>query len=331
MELDRVAAQIVIENIRNAVPSKWAAKAEELRQLARDGREISLATYLSETDLELDDVYASNRSWSDLRADAGLGPEAKDAEEKAMRRACGRMLHIDDLDRIRAYRRFLKEETAPDFGALGARDQRLLRMLLASMTTSKTRSEALAQLWGREPVRRELLDLLEVLESRVSHVHTPIESPPNVPILIHARYTRDEILTGFGASGEVAAPDWREGVRWLESAQSDLFVFTLDKSADHFSPTTRYKDYAISPELIHWESQSRTSAASETGQRYQFHKQRGTTVHLFARLNNEERAFWYLGPADYVKHESETPMAITWRLHTSLPGDLFAAFAAAVA
>ena len=108
MELDRVAAQIVIENIRNAVPSKWAAKAEELRQLARDGREVSLATYLSETDLELDDVYANNRSWSDLRADAGLGPERRDAQEKAMRRACGRMLHIDDLERIGAYRRFLK-------------------------------------------------------------------------------------------------------------------------------------------------------------------------------------------------------------------------------
>jgi hypothetical protein len=32
-----------------------------------------------------------------------------------------------------------------------------------------------------------------------------------------------------------------------------------------------------------------------------------------------------------AKHESEMPMAITWRLQHSLPGDLFAAFAAAVA
>jgi hypothetical protein len=32
-----------------------------------------------------------------------------------------------------------------------------------------------------------------------------------------------------------------------------------------------------------------------------------------------------------VKHEGELPMAITWRLATPLPGDLFAAFAAAVA
>lgn len=331
MELDHVAAKIVIENIRNAVPTTWPRKAEELRQLARDGRSVSLTTFLAETDLELDDVYANNRSWSDLVAQAGLGPESKNAQEKTMRRACGRMLHIDDLERIRSYRGFLKSATGPTVDSMSARELRLLRMLLASMTSAKTRSDAIAQLWGCDPVRRELIELLDVLEARISHVHTPITEAPDVPILIHARYTRDEILVGFGAGGEVAAPDWREGVRWLPSAQSDLFVFTFDKSADHFSPTTRYKDYAISPELIHWESQSRTTAGSETGQRYQFHKQLGTQVHLFARLNSDDRAFWYLGPADYVKHESDAPMAITWRLHTPLPGDLFATFAVAVA
>ncbi|WP_437962250.1 hypothetical protein WME76_12360 [Sorangium sp. So ce119] len=37
------------------------------------------------------------------------------------------------------------------------------------------------------------------------------------------------------------------------------------------------------------------------------------------------------GEASYVRHEGELPMAITWRLHHALPGDLFASFAAAVA
>ena len=52
---------------------------------------------------------------------------------------------------------------------------------------------------------------------------------------------------------------------------------------------------------------------------------------LFARLRDDDRAFWCLGPATYVSHESECPMAITWRLAVPLPGDLFTAFAAAVA
>jgi hypothetical protein len=110
-----------------------------------------------------------------------------------------------------------------------------------------------------------------------------------------------------------------------------LFAFTLDKTTGQFSPTTRYRDYAVSRELIHWESQSSTRADSETGQRYQRHEAIGTSIMLFARLRSDDRAFWFLGPASYVKHESELPLAVTWRLDHPLPGDLFAQVAAAVA
>jgi hypothetical protein len=108
-------------------------------------------------------------------------------------------------------------------------------------------------------------------------------------------------------------------------------AFTLDKTEGTFSPTTRYHDYAVSPDLVHWESQSVTRADSETGQRYQHHVARGSDIMLFARLRQSDRAFWFLGPAAYVKHVGERPMAITWRLRHPLPGDLFAQFAAAVA
>lgn len=83
--------------------------------------------------------------------------------------------------------------------------------------------------------------------------------------------------------------------------------------------------------LIHWESQSVVREGSDTGLRYQRHVALGTGVMLFARLRSDERAFVFLGPATYVKHESELPMAVTWRLRHRLPGDLFASFAAAVA
>lgn len=51
----------------------------------------------------------------------------------------------------------------------------------------------------------------------------------------------------------------------------------------------------------------------------------------FARHDSDERSFYCLGPATYVSHEGELPMSITWWLQHSLPGDLFASFAAAVA
>jgi len=106
-------------------------------------------------------------------------------------------------------------------------------------------------------------------------------------------------------------------------------VITLDKSAGHFSPTTRYRDYAINRELLHWESQSTTPADSPTGRRYRGLGQTSTQM-FFVRLRPRD-CFWFLGPGRYVRHVGERPMAITWRLDTPLPGDLFAQFAAVVA
>jgi hypothetical protein len=190
---------------------------------------------------------------------------------------------------------------------------------------------------GRDLLRRhpqvckELVELAEVLGDGIDHLHLPT-AIPNVPLAIHARYTRLEILAALGVSdGARSARTWREGVLWLPGVPADVFAFTLDKTGSGFSPTTRYRDYAISPNLIHWESQSTTPAASATGRRYQQHQANGSSVLLFARLNDADRAFWYLGPATYVSHIGDRPMAITWRLSHSLPGDLFAQFAAAVA
>jgi superfamily II DNA or RNA helicase len=336
MELDRVAAAIVLESIKNAVPSRWTERVEVLRQLTAQGSSCTLGRYLKETGLELEDVYAGNRSWSDLRADAGLADQAADPGEVAARRACGRLLHVDDMLRINVFRRFLESAQAPDPAQLAPREQRLIRMLVGSLVAgavSKDTSLGVGAmlLWGHRHVRAELLELLDVLASRVEHVPVPLSTHAEVPLEVHARYTRVEILAAFGVGVGAKVAPWQTGVYWAPNAHADLLAFTLDKTTGQFSPTTRYRDYAISRDLIHWESQSVTRADSDTGRRYQRHAAGGSSVMLFARHRSDERAFYFLGPATYVKHESELPMAITWRLQHALPGDLFAAFAAAVA
>ena len=52
---------------------------------------------------------------------------------------------------------------------------------------------------------------------------------------------------------------------------------------------------------------------------------------LFARLSTDDRAFWCLGPARYLSHEGERPIAFVWKLDQPLPADLYTSFAAAVA
>ena len=179
-------------------------------------------------------------------------------------------------------------------------------------------------------VCREILELLDVLEPRISHVTRPLSTHPGIPLRVHGRYTRFEILAAFG-DGELArTPVWREGVKWMPNAMADLFTITHNKTDGSFSPSTSYKDYAISPTRFHWESQSTTTERSPTGRRYQHHAEDGSAVILFARLNQSERAFLCLGPARYVSHVGEKPMAIVWDLDVAIPGDVFPALAAAV-
>lgn len=337
MELEPKAREIVLQSIKNAIPSHWQAKAEELKAFAEEGV-VSFGDYLNKSGLELEDVYMSgnDRGWSSLKELAGLAVLPAGPEERVLRRACGRMLHVNDRFRLDAYRSLLSQSSTPVFDDLTSRGARIARMLVASvceqvLAKNDGLADGLTLLWQHPQVRAELIELFDVLAGRIDHIHFPLISHPDVPLQIHGKYTRVEMLAAFDPRPIAKTQSWREGVSWLSQIRTDLMVFTLDKTIGQFSPTTRYRDFAISPERIHWESQSMVRADSPTGLRYRNQLTAGSHVMLFARENSEDRAFWFLGSADFVDYQGEKPMAITWKLHYTLPGDLFTAFAAAVA
>ena len=95
-----------------------------------------------------------------------------------------------------------------------------------------------------------------------------------------------------------------------------------------------YQDYAISPDLFHWESQSTTSADSKTGQRYIHHEELGSSILLFTRERKTDAMgtspYMFLGPAVYVSHSGDRPMGITWKLEHPMPMEMFTAASVAV-
>jgi superfamily II DNA or RNA helicase/HKD family nuclease len=330
LELDPVARDVVLRSVRDALPSRWREKCDELRQLG----DVGLARYLDETGLDLDDIYTGNHSWTEMRRVAGLPTQLAGPDEAVLLRAVGRLAHVDDEERITAYRSFAATGLPPDPGSLSERDRRLFRMLVASMTplgVSATLAEAADQLWTHPQVRAELVELLDVLAGQIDHLHPELALDGRIPLRAHARYTRREILSAFGVGAGARPATWQTGVYQVRDALADLFAFTLDKSVGGFSPTTRYRDYAISRDLVHWESQSATAVFSETGQRYIHHEQLGSGIVLFARLRTDDRAFWCLGTARYQSHEGDRPIAFVWKLDHPLPADLYTSFAAAVA
>lgn len=335
MQLDSVARDQVLANIRSSLPYRLPQRRTELMRVADGDEKITLKAFLDASGLAAEDIYSGNHSWSDLRDAAGLMTFRAGPEERTLRRALGRLIHMDDPERIQRYRQLAASPTAFDPSTMSLRDRRLFHMLATVMlegvsTPPETLQDAAALIWAHPQVLAELGELMDVLAERISHVSIPLPTHPDVPLYVHARYTRREILAAFADTLSLKTPEWREGSRWIESEQVDLLAFTLDKTSGHFSPTTRYRDYAITRDLLHWESQSTTRADSPTGRRYQDHVRTGSTILPFARLTTDDRAFWLLGPASYVNHEGERPMAITWRLTQELPGDLYSQFAAAV-
>ena len=99
-----------------------------------------------------------------------------------------------------------------------------------------------------------------------------------------------------------------------------------------------WNDLALGPALFHWESQSTTTAASPTGQRYIHHASRGSRVLLFVREQRKQdgrpgaptEPFVCLGFATYESHEGERPMAIRWRLEREIPAAWLPVMALAV-
>jgi len=346
MELEAVARHRVLQSLKDAIPSSVRGMVAVVRVMHQQGLPLTLANFIDHSGVDLEDVYASGRSFQDVLDAAGLNPHSDDRGpvETRLRRGIGRLVHIDDAEHIGFLKQGLALDQPPSLQGMPARDMRRWRMLLAVLMGSVEELHALGThsnlkaLWQHPGVLRELQELLECRSMAVSHLGQPLSARPSGPLRIHARYRRAEIQAAFGDVKDeepehhrVAVPTWREGVKDMKAERADVFLVTLSKTEKRFSPTTRYRDYAISPDLFHWESQSQTTADSPTGRRYQQHAAMGREVMLFIRQSSEDRAFHFAGPVRYLAHQGEMPMQITWRMEHPLPGDLYMGYVAAVA
>ena len=168
----------------------------------------------------------------------------------------------------------------------------------------------------------EMIDLLKYQYEQIDFIDEPVDVGFDCPLDLHCTYTRDQLLVALDFMKPSTV---REGVKWLPDQKLDVFFVTLNKADKDYSPTTMYQDYSINEYLFHWQSQSTTSEQSPTAQRYIHHKQMGSRVLLFVREFKKDRlsggaeAYTFLGTADYVEHEGEKPMNITWRLNAPIP------------
>ncbi|MCR5335411.1 MAG: DUF3427 domain-containing protein [Synergistes sp.] len=328
IQLEKKAAKYILDNIRASYGNS-AGLVSRIAPFEEDtGLELSLSNFLDYYHLDPRCIYKFS-TFSRLSARADVAEDFSEPLERTMEKALARLAVIDSRRWISFLLYLLPRLNNVDFDKLSALEKRMLQMFYITVwgkaADDWTGDEFLDNIYGLadSPVLlRELTDLLNYQFDRIDFIDSPVDVGFDCPLDLYSTYTRDQLLVALDFMEPATV---REGVKWLPDQKLDVFFVTLNKADKDYSPTTMYNDYSINEWLFHWQSQSTTAEGSKTGQRYIHHKEWGSRILLFVREFKKDRvtggaeAYTCLGTANYVKHEGERPMNITWKLDAPIP------------
>lgn len=343
--LDRVAKDVVLAALKIQLNVYRPNLVKDIKSHA----ELLLSEYLEKSGHDMKTIYRSTKdSWTGYlrKADliSGFSPaqtlveELSHSEENKLLSRMATLIHVDDQERANAYALLVSPE-APRYVDLSAREKIFARMLFYTLWDGvgfATYDDGFDLLRSYPYVCQEIQQILALGTAAFKRTARPLGIElAGVPLQSHATYRREEILAalGYGSLELGRNVSHREGVAWCPATKTDAFFVTVNKDVANHSPSTMYKDYAISPELFHWESQNATSSTSPTGRRYLNRKAHGSQIVLFTRTTAEDetgltKPYTCLGQVDYSKHTGEKPISITWKLQRPMPASVFADAAA---
>lgn len=151
-------------------------------------------------------------------------------------------------------------------------------------------------------------------------VMMPARDLPQEGPVLWQRYARAEVPKLFAT--EFKGMENQVGV--VQRHGLLLLFVTLDKRdkpEEH-----RYRDRFLSPTEFEWQSQNRTTQASELGRDLRLHRELGIDVHLFVRRRAKRAGgterFIYCGKLEFQRWEGERPITVWWKLDEAVPEDL---------
>lgn len=330
IHLQRQARDQILSSLRHLVQQNWRRLRAELQAFAslRGRTTVRLVDFLREQQLSLEDIYrkTGRSGWTNLKRDAGLLPGEPADQEDYYGRRFADLLHFDDLDRIQLLKRV--GEVGPLYQPAGGVDRSLLQMLAYQVNAQHSQKgsgdDFIRALVGHSAVCNELFELAAALEPRVSVAAQKIPGLEDTALCLHASYGIREILTAAGWLTEHRRTPFQAGVLALKERKTEMLFVTLDK-ASGYHERIAYKDYAISPERFHWQSQNSAGPETGAGRRYLESATNGWSFQLFVRLGKGD-PYRACGPVCLEHAEGSKPMSIYWRLACPLPLRLFREF-----
>lgn len=339
IHLEKQAKEYILRNIKEAKLTK-ASLISKLKYFEGDTyKKPTLGNFLDYYNYSLVDVYGKNgnRSFSRIKVEAGLIDDYVNKDEVLLTKKMKNLFHINSRKLIEFMIKVLTLKSKLDTSNLDEEEKHMLGMLYYSFYMEppekigyKSFSEALYNICSNnKELIKEAVEILDYNYLHIDFIDKTVDLGGAVPLDLHCNYSIDQIMAAFGYFNENKKPSFREGVKYFREMKVDAFFITLNKSEKDYSPSTLYEDYAMNERLFHWQSQSRTSLESETGQRYINHFKTGNKIVLFVRENKKKDGlaapYTYLGEAEYVSHRGSMPISFVWRLKEEMPAGIMGA------
>jgi superfamily II DNA or RNA helicase len=331
--LERKAKQIILNNIRSAIDFRRPQLLQKIQNFKHQSTlPLTLKNFLEFNHIDLQLIYRKG-SWKRLCADAGVIPSFEEPNEQDIARCISKkLLSCNSL----SYLRFIINLITKDFEANSASKEEVIMLIMfhydvwqvpGPLLGFNNLNESIKAIKANKVMVEEMQEVVNYLISKIYFVEKPINLGYPMPLKIHSRYNRDQILAAFRLHTFENSSSNREGVAFNRSLNTELFFITLKKSEKEYSPTTMYDDYALNEILFHWQSQNSTSPESSKGRSYINHLDLRKKILLFVREQNEDEfgftmSYVFLGEANFVESHGAKPMNILWRLKEPIPAYL---------
>lgn len=330
IQLERQAKEYILRNIKDSSNTRGNLVAK-MKYFEQDTElQLTLTNFLQHYHMTLYDFYGKNknRSFSRMLVEAGLQEDFEWELEDFVTKRLQNLFFLNSSSMLEFLISYIQE------GVVDSEEEQLmLNMFYYSFYKAYPEKEELCSI--EEGIRRILdqpnfkNEILEILKFRYLSLDTleiKNDFPYPCPLKVHCSYSTTQVLAALGYYNEEKTPAFREGVKYFQEKNLDIFFITLNKSEKDFSPSTMYEDYAESEWLFHWQTQSKVSESSPTAQRYIHHRKQNHQIALFVREYKQHQGhtapFTFLGTADYVSHSGNRPMSFLWRLHEEMPAAL---------
>lgn len=325
IQLEKKASEYILTNIKETYANK-----NNLRKMIRNYRQetnntLTLANFLNHYQLEPWQIYKSV-SFYELCNIEGMKKEYIVKDKKQLNTALKKVMNINSFKFINFLLEYLVREEY-NLEDLNEEEKIMLLMFHYTVWNDSANGDLIYYLNklrdDNTSLFKEIIELLKYNREHIDFIEKDISLGYTCPLELYSKYSTDQVLAAIGQHTVDNKKSFREGVLYVKDKDTDIFFITLNKSEKHFSASTQYDDYAISEKLFHWQSQSRTSDTSPTGQRYINQRNNKNKILLFVREYRSENSitspFYLLGKAYYVSHNGSKPISIVWELEKPIP------------